>query len=812
MNYHLRTPQGQDLGIHLLEELRRRRQSGELTGAEFVWCAGMANWTLLDSVLQEGAAATPPLIALPIQKSANPWLVFGIIAVIAAIFGVFLFVGLGVLSLAKRERRASNDITAGFPAVTTRSGNTKTLSAVELASQPVVCHTNTLTAEDMRKKEKEFRIRQYLEGYKNYGQHNPTTDAAAVNFLESWILCHYGTPAEQTNIPPLATLSDQLATNPACTDPLVLAVAAINAVELHEAIRRLERAVSGFEKSRHKAYPKFFATVTLATKLIQDKNDRQPVLDAAAIQHLKETLRDGSLRDTDQDVIADILIFGWGRGFFDRNTATVCSTVQASGDSFAWLALVLEGESEIRQAWQARGGGYADSVSDKGWRGFIEHLAKARTQFTKAWKLHPELPLAATRMIYVSLGDSNLTEMRLWFDRAVAAQIDYTKAWADLRWGLRPRWYGDRKAMLALGITALNTRRFDTDVPRMFFDAVSDLESELEQPPGEHIYSRREIWPHLQAMYEGYIAEPSQIAARDGWRNTFSAVAYIARKYDVAQRQLAALNWDPCRKNLTGWGVDLSLMNLEVAARTGPLGKQITEAEQHRATGASANAIKILTALKDTRDIEPRTLQFIQDRLTTLELERRLQAGEWVDFLPTEASFRGWSIERGTVRRLEDGALEVESSQDGHALYSRVRLGMEFEVKGDIETVRSSTPSFQGGLVIGLPEPEAGDWYAFRIKRNTDEGELAAYAIGWTKRQVYHPVRLNNVTNSFHLHFRPDRISAFVNGQEIFNQVKPPKNSNFSTNTILLGLGAFNDSNETVVRYRNLKVRQIVKN
>ncbi len=812
MNYHLRTPQGQDLGIHLLEELRRRRQTGELTGAEFVWCAGMANWTLLDSVLQEGAATIPPLIARPAQKSANPWLVFGIIAVIVAIFGVFLFVGLGALSLAKRGWPTPDDTTAGFPADTTRSGNTKTLSAVELASQPVVWHTNTLTAEDMRKKEKEFRIRQYLEGYKNYGQHNPATDAAAVNFLESWILCHYGTPAEQTNIPPLAPLSDQLAANPACTDPLVLTVAAINAVELHEAIRRLERAVSGFEKSRHKAYPKFFATVTLATKLIQDKNDRQPVLDAAALQHLKEALRDGSLRDSDQDVIADILIFGWGRGFFDRNPATICSMVQASGDSFAWLALVLEGESEIRQAWQARGGGYADSVSDKGWRGFTEHLAKARTRFTKAWKLHPELPLAATRMIYVSLGDSDLTEMRLWFDRAVAAQIDYAKAWADLRWGLRPRWYGDRKAMLALGITALNTRRFDTDVPRMFFDAVSDVESELEQPPGEHIYSRREIWPHLQTMYEGYIAEPTQIAVRNGWRNTFSAVAYIARKYEVAQKQLEALNWEPRRYNLTGWGRDLSLMNLEVAARTGPFGKQITEAEQHRDDGRFTDAIKILTVLKDAPDIELRTLKFIQDRLTTLELERRLETGEWVDFLPGEESFRSWCLERGKVRRLPDGALEVESGQDGHALYSRVRLGAEFEVKGDIETVRSSTSSFQGGLVIGLPEPEAGDWYGFRLKRNSDEGELVAYAIGWTKRQVYQPIRLNDKTNSFHLHFRPDSIKASVNGQAAFNQVKPPKNSSFSTNAIHLGLGAFNDSNETVIRYRNLKVRQIGKN
>ena len=93
--------------------------------------------------------------------------------------------------------------------------------------------------------------------------------------------------------------------------------------------------------------------------------------------------------------------------------------------------------------------------------------------------------------------------MRLWFDRTVAAQLDYPSAWSNLRWGLRPRWYGDLEAMLAFGKTALNTRRFDTDVPRILFDTIADVQSELKLPPGNHIYGRPDIWPPLQAMYEG---------------------------------------------------------------------------------------------------------------------------------------------------------------------------------------------------------------------------------------------------------------------------------------------------------------------
>ena len=86
---------------------------------------------------------------------------------------------------------------------------------------------------------------------------------------------------------------------------------------------------------------------------------------------------------------------------------------------------MLEGEYQIIEAWKARGGGYADTVADKGWQGFREHLAQARKCLTEAWRLRPDLPMAPSRMIYVSLGDSDIGEMRLWFDRTVAAQLDY---------------------------------------------------------------------------------------------------------------------------------------------------------------------------------------------------------------------------------------------------------------------------------------------------------------------------------------------------------------------------------------------------
>ena len=210
------------------------------------------------------------------------------------------------------------------------------------------------------------------------------------------------------------------------------------------------------------------------------------------------------------------LLAGWGNGFFRRNAATIPKIAQDAGKPYQWLALTLEGERQINLAWEARGNGWASSVTPEGWKGFHEHLVEARRNLTKAWELRPDLPLAANRMMTVALGMSDITEMRKWFDRAVAAQVDYPGVWKSMRWGLRPRWHGSRDAMLAFGVMAANTRRYDTDVPRNLFDSIYDLESDMELPMGEHIYGRADVWPHLREMYEGYIAR-AEASRVQGW-------------------------------------------------------------------------------------------------------------------------------------------------------------------------------------------------------------------------------------------------------------------------------------------------------
>jgi hypothetical protein len=364
--------------------------------------------------------------------------------------------------------------------------------------------------------------------------------------------------------------------------------------------------------------------------------------------------------------------------------------------------------------------------------------------------------------------------------------------------------------MLAYGTTALKTRRFDTEVPRVFLDSLADVESEMNLKPGQHLYAREDIWPRLQELYEGYIAEPSlEAETREDWRSHYAVVATLAGKYDVAQRQLQALNWQPRRASLTGWHRDLSLLPQEVAARTGSQAAQVNTAESSRENGDVAGALLIYRGLALATNVDALTREFVQERLHALDQEAHLQAGEWVDFLPADTNLTGWHVGFGNFKLLPDGALEVQSDANGHLLYSRARVGTEFAVRGRFEVVSSTTPAFQAGLVMGLPEWETYDWYAFRVKRNAAEGDVASFSQHWTSREIRSAIPLDSKVNSFEVRFQNGRISATVDGHEVFKEAKPPKGSYANVQDFMLGLGAFNDSNSTVIRYRNVQIRRL---
>ncbi len=802
MNYHVRR-QGDYLGCFPLEELVRRRESGEFTGAEYVQAEGTKDWQPLGIVLTQGyRTIPPPLPQTTVRRGPSPALVWtGIVA------GVILCI-LVVVGMAFMMARVQKQISNLNPPSRNYSLDEVNPEAVATAGKPIVWDHNSQTVQDQQMRAKAFRLRLWVDGYEKHGKRNPECDAAVEAFLRTFIASNYG-GHEATNSMALADESDKLANDPNCTDPLALTIAADVSLNQFDARRRFSRALAGYPGSSHQAYPQFYATVRLAG-LLGYASDQAGALQTSALELLKQCFSDGSFTTNDQQEIADIFINGWGYDFFEQNASAVCNIANNAGKQYQWLSLTLNGEHEIIEAWAARGSGYANSVTDDGWKSFRSHLGAARDDFTAAWQQHPNWPTAPERMIYVSLGDSGLDEMRMWFDRTTTAQVDDPRAWSDLRWGLRPRWYGNEKAILALGEAAINSDRFDTDVPRKYFDCIDDVESEMGLPAGKHIFGHDDIWPNLKRMYDGYLNAPSQKEYLKGWRTSYAIVAYFAGKYDVARTQLEALDWNPVAANMDDWKVDLSLMPLEVAARTGPLGTKVSDAELTRQNGDFSRALKDYTALKDDPQADDRTRQFIQCRLSDLTTEKRLIDGDWVSLLPSHDDDPNWVFSFGKVHVLPDGAVEVESGPKGHMFYSRVQAGMNFEVRGQFELVRSSNKNFQGGIVMGVPDFDGFNWYGFRLKRHMgEEGDVTCFAEGWSRDQIVQHIVLNDVTNSFDMTLQDGKFTAAVNGVNVFDRAIPPREISVPDNSYLVGLGAFNDSQDTIIRYRNVQLRKL---
>jgi hypothetical protein len=130
-------------------------------------------------------------------------------------------------------------------------------------------------------------------------------------------------------------------------------------------------------------------------------------------------------------------------------------------------------------------------------------------------------------------------------------------------------------------------------------------------------------------------------------------------------------------------------------------------------------------------------------------------------------------------------------------------------MRGEFEVVRTSNRSFQAGLVMVGSDYYAQDWQAFRMKRNAEEGDVVSFAEGWTKKQAVHDARLKGDRNSFEFRLQNGKATATVNGDRLLAEAVIPGKAVKGNSSMMLGLGAFHDSNETVIRYRSVQVRRL---
>lgn len=120
-------------------------------------------------------------------------------------------------------------------------------------------------------------------------------------------------------------------------------------------------------------------------------------------------------------------------------------------------------------AWQARGSGYADKVTENGWKLFNERLAEARTTLDQSKHLKPTCPVWYSTMMRIALGQGwERNDYDALFKEAKALEPEFHSYDVSRAYFLLPRWHGEPGE----------------------WEAVAEKEIDLQGPTGPATYAR----------------------------------------------------------------------------------------------------------------------------------------------------------------------------------------------------------------------------------------------------------------------------------------------------------------------------------
>jgi hypothetical protein len=105
---------------------------------------------------------------------------------------------------------------------------------------------------------------------------------------------------------------------------------------------------------------------------------------------------------------------------------------------------MIKGAFHIDLAWKWRGDGYANTVTEEGWRGFRAELAAARQiiENNPAEQIYPEY---YSLLQTIALGQSWPREQYMrFFEQAIRVEPEYYKFYCNVARYLLPRWHGKK--------------------------------------------------------------------------------------------------------------------------------------------------------------------------------------------------------------------------------------------------------------------------------------------------------------------------------------------------------------------------------
>lgn len=236
------------------------------------------------------------------------------------------------------------------------------------------------------------------------------------------------------------------------------------------------------------------------------------------------------------------------------------------GSAFAHFAL---GQALTHAAWKARGSGYANTVSEAGWRDFRKHLEEAERVLLRGCALDRTQAEGFSQLIWVNLGlGQPLEEARRSFDAAVAITPDHWDAHMGYLTACTAKWGGSDDEMFDFAYERAELRpRGDplhalipsayNEVALACFDAEGPVEGAkmLDDPEyASDVVDAFYAWADATPEnYNEVIAAQARAGTLGGYgSNQFAVALYLTGAHEHCRCMLRALN-NRIRKTPWDW-------------------------------------------------------------------------------------------------------------------------------------------------------------------------------------------------------------------------------------------------------------------
>lgn len=190
-------------------------------------------------------------------------------------------------------------------------------------------------------------------------------------------------------------------------------------------------------------------------------------------------------------------------------------------------------------AWLARGGSYADQVTEYGWKQFNAREVMARNALIDAGKLSPRCPHWYFAMLELAVDQGwDKQQAREIFESAVAFEPSYYHYYREYAYDLLPRWSGEPGEAESFAEESLR-RIGGKQGAFVYFEIATVLYCMCNDAPDRPTLS----WPKIQ---EGFAEMEENYGATTLKLNRYAMLAYLYQDWEVARNLFARVgtNWD----------------------------------------------------------------------------------------------------------------------------------------------------------------------------------------------------------------------------------------------------------------------------